>query len=147
MKTRRVMPHGYVSVILTGPPQTSRVKAGMTPRLRRLTGYMLLGVFFSTFAASFSAGHLEGQDDALCIVSERPGNPATIKSKSASTTPGHCAVCHWVRAVAGAASFGPRAAQPLVTAEGLDTAFLTSRPRESVSSQSSPRAPPISSLS
>jgi hypothetical protein len=119
----------------------------MTPRLRRLTGYLLLGVFFSTFAASLSAGHLEGQDDALCIVSERPGGPATIKSKYASTAPGHCAVCHWVRAVAGAESFGPMPAVPSITAQRLDTAFVASRPRESAFSQSSPRAPPLSSLS
>ena len=44
--------HGYVSVILTPDRQTRRVKAGMVPRLRRITGYLLLGVFFSTFAAS-----------------------------------------------------------------------------------------------
>ena len=118
----------------------------MPTRLRRLTGYLLLGVFFSTFAASLSAGHLEGQDDALCIVSERGSGPATIKSKVETTAPGHCAVCHWVRAVAGAASFGPMPALPLITAEPLDTTITTSRPRESVSSQSSPRAPPISSL-
>ena len=124
----------------------------MAPRLRRLTGYLLLGVFFSTFAASLSAGHLEGQDDALCIVPERStkglggSGPATIKSKIETTAPGHCAVCHWVRAVAGAASFGPMPALPLATAERLDATISTSRPRESVSSHSSPRAPPFSSL-
>jgi len=118
----------------------------MAPRLRRLTGYILLGVFFSTFAASLSAGHLEGQDDALCVVSERGSGPATIKSKVETTAPGHCAVCHWVRAVAGAASFGPMPALAMVTAERLAATISTSRPRESVSSQSSPRAPPLSSL-
>jgi mono/diheme cytochrome c family protein len=119
----------------------------MSSRLRRLTGYLLLGVFFATFGASLSAGHLGGQDDALCVVSERGSGPATIKSKAATTSPGHCAVCHWVRAVAGAASFGPMAALPLVTAQRLDTTVVTSRSRESVFSQSSPRAPPVSSLS
>ena len=140
--------HAYVCVILTPDRQTRRVKAGMVPRLRRITGYLLLGVFFSTFAASLSAGHLEGQDDALCIVPERGSGsgPATIKSKVETTAPGHCAVCHWVRAVAGAASFGPMPALPLITAEPLDTTITTSRPRESVPSQSSPRAPPASSL-
>jgi len=119
----------------------------MSSRLRRLTGYLLLGVFVSTFAASLSAGHLEGQDDALCIASEPGSGPATIKSKTESTAPGHCAVCHWVRAVAGAASFGPMPTLPLVTVQGLDTTIVASRPVESVFSQSSPRAPPVSSLS
>ena len=118
----------------------------MAPRLRRLTGYLLLGVFFSTFVTSLSASHLEGQDDALCIVSERGSGPATFKSKVETTAPGHCAVCHWVRAVAGAASFGPMPALAMVTAERLAATISTSRPRESVSSQSSPRAPPLSSL-
>jgi hypothetical protein len=127
----------------------------MSPRLRQLTGYLLLGVFFSTFAASLSAGHLEGQDDALCIASERPSTalgvsgsgPATIKAKTESTIPGHCAVCHWVRAVAGAASFGPMPTLPMITAQRLDTTIVASRPVESIFSQSSPRAPPVSSLS
>ncbi len=118
----------------------------MAPRLRRLTGYLLLGVFFSTFAASLSAGHLEGQDDTLCIVPDSRSGPATLKSKAESKAPAHCAVCHWVRAVSGAASFGPAPTGPFVTAERLDAAISTSRPRETVFSQSSPRAPPVVSL-
>jgi hypothetical protein len=116
----------------------------MSLRLRRLAGYLLLGVFFSTFAASLSAGHLEGQDDALCPSTALGGNsPATIKSKTATGTPGHCTVCHWVRAVAGAASFGPTPALPLITAQRLDARLVASSLRESVFSQSSPRAPPV----
>jgi hypothetical protein len=119
----------------------------MSPRLRRLTGFLLLGVFFATFAASLSAGHLEGQDDPLCIVSERGDGPATIKSKTASATPGHCAVCHWVRAVAGAASYGPAPTLSFVRVQRLDVALATFEPTDAVFSSSAPRAPPILSLS
>ena len=118
----------------------------MSPRLRRLTGYLLLGVFFSTFAASLSAGHLEGQDDALCVVSGRSG-PATITSKASSQSPDHCALCHWVRAVAGAASYGPAPSLPLAAEQRLDIAVTSAGPTESPFSQSSPRAPPAFSLS
>jgi hypothetical protein len=119
----------------------------MAPRLRRLTGYLLLGVFFSTFAASLSAGHLEGKDDPLCVVPERSGSgPAAIKPKAETTAPAHCAVCHWVRAVAGAASFAPMPALLAATSERLNATISASRPRETVRSQSSPRAPPLASL-
>src|SRR5262245_43931298 len=118
----------------------------MSPRLRRLTGYLLIGVFFATFAGSISAGHLEGQDDALCVVPSGGKGPATVTSKSATQSPGHCAVCHWVRAVAGAASYGPAPALALVADKRVDLALASSSPIDSPFSQSSPRAPPASSL-
>ena len=98
----------------------------MSPRLRRLTGYLLIGVFFATFAASISAGHLEGQDDALCVVPAGGKGPATITAKSAAQAPGHCAVCHWVRAVAGAASYGPAPALALAVDRREDETSATS---------------------
>ena len=119
----------------------------MSPRLRRLTGYLLIGVFFATFAASISAGHLEGQDDALCVVPAGGKGPATITSKSAAQAPGHCAVCHWVRVVAGAASYGPAPALALAVDRCVDVALVSSSPIDSPFSQSSPRAPPVTSLS
>ena len=119
----------------------------MSSRLRRLTGYLLLGVFFATFAASISAGHLEGQDDVLCLVPAGGKGPATLTSKSATKAPGHCAVCHWVRAVAGAASYGPAPTLRIAVDARVDVAFVASPLIDSSFSQSSPRAPPVFSLS
>ena len=119
----------------------------MSPRLRRLTGYLLLGVFFATFTASISAGHLEGQDDALCAVAAGTRGPATLTSRSATQQADHCAVCHWVRAVSGAASYGPAPALPLAVDDGVEVASATAVPLDSPFSQSSPRAPPVSSVS
>jgi hypothetical protein len=118
----------------------------MSPRLRRLTGSLLIGVFFATFAASISSGHLDGQDDALCVVPAGGKGPAVITSKSQTEPPDHCAVCHWVRAVAGAASYGPSSALAIVV-ERAAVGPVSSSSTDSTFSQSSPRAPPVSSLS
>jgi hypothetical protein len=118
----------------------------MSVRLRRPIGHLLLAVFFSTFATSLAASHLRGSDDPLCVSEFASRHPVpTIAATTPANDVSHCAVCHWMRAVAGAASYGPTTALPHPAKQGLELARPVSRHRDQVFVQSSPRAPPVSS--
>jgi hypothetical protein len=122
----------------------------MSARLRRLTGSLTLVVFFATFATSLAAAHQRDSDDVLCGGAElgphHETQAITRAVDPAAASANHCAICHWMRTIAGAASFGPAAMLPHLT----DARSVASAPqfthREPIFSQGPPRAPPLSTL-
>ena len=78
----------------------------MSARLRRLIGRFALVTFMGTLAMPMLAlVHISWNDDPTCESDELgPRHAAAqVEAPQAPTAAGHCAVCHWMRAITGAA--------------------------------------------
>jgi hypothetical protein len=97
----------------------------MSGTLRRLIASFALAAFVGTLALPFvSRTHLSWDDDADCGPSIlAPRHAGTALAPPDSDAPvGHCALCHWWRAFAGAALAPSRSAVPAFDSGCLITA-------------------------
>jgi hypothetical protein len=115
----------------------------------RARAWLALGAFLASLALPFlAARHLTFDDDAACGVDELTLGHAGLQLEASrpSPVPGHCALCHWLRAVGGAhpgdLSFvatwlEPIAYRPALVRQGHDVLAVSDRPS---------RAPPAAIL-
>ncbi|HUL74484.1 MAG TPA: hypothetical protein VLT86_15355 [Vicinamibacterales bacterium] len=111
--------------------------------------WVALTAFVGSLALPFlAARHLTFDDDAACGVDELTifHSRTQIETAQAAPVPGHCALCHWLRAVGGAQPgnsglvatwLEPVAFRPVPVRQGHDVVAVADRPS---------RAPPSATL-
>jgi len=113
----------------------------------RVRAWLALGAFVGTLALPvIAARHLTFDDDTACGIDELTVVRLTtgFEPFQPAPPPGHCALCHWLRAVSGAHPgvarlvatwFEPVSFRPAPVRQGHDVVAVTDRPS---------RAPPLS---
>jgi hypothetical protein len=117
----------------------------MTTALRRWVGWLTLSAFLGAFALPLSsASHLPWGDDADCgpSVALAANRPAQIDGPTAPAAHDHCALCHLLREISGAAPV-PAVSAPPRTGTARLAVLGTFRPYHLVATVERPsRAPP-----
>jgi hypothetical protein len=120
----------------------------MTIALRRWVGWLTLSAFLGAFALPLSAAsHLPWGDDADCgpSVALAASRPAQVDTPVAPAPHQHCALCHLLRDISGAAPVSTVSAPPRSGTARLALP-VTSRAYRLVATVERPsRAPPASS--
>jgi hypothetical protein len=116
----------------------------MPARLRRLGGWLTLAAFFGVLAVPVVAGvHLAWNDDSFCEEADlAPRHATQLTTEHAPIDASHCAVCHWMRAVASAT---PRPATRTIFAlipRQVETSLLVSTAGRTPALEQPSRAPP-----
>jgi len=122
----------------------------MSFRLRRWIGGLLLTVFFGASAVPLAGAlHPSWTDDLACGAAELgPRHPTEqIEAKETPVPAAHCAICHWMRAVAGVRPTGSVSLWAGIGPHAWRSTALGQWVGQSSSRECSPRAPPASCLS
>ena|SRR6186997_2713969 len=121
----------------------------MRASLRRLYGLITLTVFLGSLALPLlPATHFDWNDDTACGAVGLAGSRGDRLSTaaSASTTPRHCELCHWLRAMGSAAPSDMVAAGVPVEAGRFRPVSVTNAPDLLLSGSRQSRGPPAVSL-
>jgi len=121
----------------------------MRASLRRLYGLITLTVFLGSLALPLlPATHFDWNDDTACGAVGLAGSRGDRLSTaaSASTTPRHCELCHWLRAMGSAAPSGMAATGVPVEADRLRPIMAADAPDLLLSGSRQSRGPPAVSL-
>jgi len=116
----------------------------MSARLRRFVSRLTLAAFFGTFTLPVLAGvHLSWNDDPACADELGPRHDgAEFASQHTPIQAGHCTVCHWMRAVSGAAPRQAVTHNAHFTPRASHVPVVHSPYAHSVSLEQPSRAPP-----
>jgi hypothetical protein len=122
----------------------------MSALLRRLVASLALAAFVGTLALPFgSASHLSWSDDADCVapVGHGPRHATTAFRDAGAPLPtGHCPLCHWLRAFAGASLTPVRSSTPLLGVGAANLPPLLWWHGRDAALDRPSRAPPSSSI-
>jgi hypothetical protein len=117
----------------------------MTTALRRWVGWLTLSAFLGAFALPLSsASHLPWGDDADCgpSVALAANRPAQLDTPTTPAPHDHCALCHLLREISGAAPV-PAVSVPPRSGSAQVAVLGASRPYHLVTAVERPsRAPP-----
>jgi len=112
---------------------------------RRIRAWVTLAAFLGTLAIPVATlGHFTPDDDAACgPVIGAPGHASTqVEVPRPAPVPQHCALCHWLRAVGGAAPSVPRVAMSLPTPARVQAPATEHRATDPTLNERPSRAPP-----
>jgi len=119
----------------------------MSAALRRLVASFAVLVFAGTLALPLGAQtHLSWNDDPDCAfwTASAGHRPTAVKAQNEPQQTGHCALCHWLRAFAGASLTPAQSSAALLDPHGLGTAHLAWWHGRLASLDTPSRAPPDS---
>jgi len=105
-------------------------------------------VLVASLALPVSASwHLMPDDDAACVPSGVPGHPvAQLEVVRTGPAAEHCALCHWMRALGGAALGHHTATAAWLSPGEISLAISPAPTPQQILSLRPSRAPPASSL-
>ena len=119
----------------------------MSALLRRAIASFAIAVFAGTLGLPLgSQTHLSWNDDPDCafLTAEAGHRPTAVKAVNDAARPGHCALCHWLRAFAGASLSPVQSSTPALDVRGLDASHLAWWHGRLASLDRPSRAPPAS---
>ena len=113
----------------------------------RLRSWIALVAFVGALGLPLvTASHLAPDDDAACgLVVLVPGSTTAEVGEAQDTLPpGHCALCHWLRAVGGAQPAVAKTVVAWLEPVGSEAPLVAPDPHFDAVADSPSRAPPVS---
>jgi len=118
----------------------------MSAFLRRIVATFAIAVFAGTLALPLGTeAHQSWNDDPDCAPSVGAGHrPAAVQAVNETAQTGHCALCHWLRAFAGASLTPVQSSIAVPDASGAMASNLAGGHGRLASLDRPSRAPPAS---